>query len=100
MEFKVTGRTLPISEATKARNPEIFRPHTSPGVHSEKPQPNRRREGEDRGVEAAKESTVIRVTYIVRRPRLLDSHDNQRAALKPISDFITTGLGIKSDDSH
>jgi hypothetical protein len=97
--IKVTGRILPISEATKRRNPELW--SSGPVVarlRAEKPQSDQRSEGQDRELEQGKESFSYRITISVFRKRLLDNHDNARSALKPIVDLITTTLGFASDD--
>jgi hypothetical protein len=97
--IKVTGRILPISEATKRRNPELW--NSGPVVarlRSEKPQSDQRSESQDRKLEQGKESFSYRITISVFRKRLLDNHDNARSALKPIVDLITTTLGFASDD--
>lgn len=91
---------LPLSPATIARNPHLFRPDPSAKLRTQKPECDNGHQGQDRTTQETEGATVVRVTIIVRRPRLLDSHDNQRSATKPLVDFITRGLGLKSDDTH
>lgn len=98
-QLKVTGRILPISEATKRRNPEIYgRAKPVAGLRPEKPEPDQRSQGQNRELEQGKESPHYRISFTVYRKRLLDSHDNARSALKALVDAITASLGFRSDD--
>lgn len=97
----VTGRVLPISEATKRRNPQIYS-NSQPvaeRVRAKKPEPDQRGESQDRGVETGRDSVRFRVTFTVHRRRLLDSGDNDRSACKRLRDLVTALLGFTSDET-
>lgn|GEM_PF-5167267 len=82
------------SESFRAKNPHLF---PLAGVRTPKPKSNERGEGEDRRVEASASSVRRCVVLTTYRPRLLDSHDNARQALKPIVDALVEKLGFSND---
>ena len=57
----------------------------------------RRGEGEDRSVDQGAKGASFCVVLTVFRRRLLDSHDNERMACKPLADHITRMLGLNDD---
>jgi len=67
------------------------------GLRAAVAKPRQRREGENRGVESGGAGMAYRVTLIQCRRRLLDSHDNARAACKKTVDLICEWLGFTSD---
>jgi hypothetical protein len=86
------------SEAYRKRNPHIFgsnRPVDSMGAKV--PQQDKRGEGQNSKLESGSECRGFRIKLIQLRRRLLDAHDNQRAACKPVVDRITERLGFKDD---
>lgn len=97
-EITVTGRKLRISEATKKRNPSLFRADTHAGVCASESKPDGRGEGEDCGVVENETSLRYCVEIIVCRPRLLDDGDNDRSSLKPLRDRIAGFLRFYDDD--
>lgn len=86
------------SETFKKINPAIFGSNPPARLHPDKPESNGRGKGEDCGVVEVQKSVSYRVTFIVRRPRLLDNGDNDRASLKPLRDRVSSLLGFRSDD--
>ncbi len=99
-ETDTAGIVFINGEAFAPNHPKAkeFLSRNSPSkLHSEKPQSVERSKGEDRGLEAPAPSICYRVTFIVRRPRLLDDGDNDRFALKCGRDFITSMVGLTSD---
>lgn len=96
--LKVTGIILQISEATKKRNPAIFRANSHAGACAKKPESDGRGEGEDRGVAEIQKSIRYSIEIIMLRPRLLDDGDNDRSSVKPLRDRIAGFLRFYSDD--
>lgn len=66
-------------------------------VGGQKSEPVRRGKGEDRGVEKVRTRLAYRITIVSMRRRLVDEHDNLRAAYKPLVDRITTALRFFTD---
>lgn len=61
------------------------------------PEPDQRSQSEDSPLAQGQGRTTWRVLFIVSRRRLLDTHDNERMALKPLADHVTRMIGLKSD---
>lgn len=85
------------TEAFWRRNGHLLRADSSTGVRAKKSQRNERGQGEDCGVGADPQSVHYCATIIVRRPRLLDAGDNDRASLKAVRDRIAAALGLPDD---
>lgn len=83
------------SEDYKRRNPHLF---GLGAVVSGQPEPCERSESQDRRMEASPSSVAYRITLVTCRRRLLDSHDNARAALKPLVDAIAESIGLADAD--
>lgn len=69
-----------------------------PAVGAQKPEPVRRGQSEDRGVEEVPTCLGYRITIVSLCRRLVDAHDNLRFSYKPAADRIAAYLGFKSDD--
>lgn len=67
-------------------------------LHTQKPESDRRGEGEDSALAQGAALPRYRITFTVYRKRLLDRFDNERAALKPLCDAITILLGFSNDE--
>lgn len=91
-EITVTGRKLPISEATKRRNPNLFNPR---GLEAGQPESTpaqalvRSHSKQKRG----KTGVGVCVSLTAIRRRLLDD-DNNVGSFKPLRDAIAETLGI------
>ena len=94
----VTGRVLPISEATKARNPELY---GLGAVGAEKPKPAPRRalvQNIPRRPESQGRLACL-VTIVAYRNVLLD-RDNSAAGYKPLQDSIAASLCVDDGASN
>jgi hypothetical protein len=78
-------------------HPELLRPNPPAGIRPNQSERDERRKGEAGALEESKTSVRYRVTFIVRRPRLLDTGDNDRSAIKPLRDRVTEALGLPDD---
>lgn len=95
-EIKVTGRILPISEATKARNPDLFAVGPVESAKRKQNPPT------TLVCDFPPEQTgALRISVCITgyRRRLLDD-DNFAAGAKPLRDAIARELGIDDGDSR
>jgi hypothetical protein len=68
------------------------------GLGSAKPEPDRRREGQNKRVEGGTAGFRYVIGIVAHRKRKMDGHDNLRSAHKALVDRITERLGFTSDD--
>lgn len=74
------------------------RPRAVGAVEAKKPEPDQRREAQDRELGSVQEGVAYRISLIVFSRKKMDAHDNLRSAAKPIVDRITEDLGFGSDN--
>lgn len=90
---------LPISDATKRRNPHLF---GMGAVVSDSPK-RAPLQALVKGVQkpAGSEAGVqVRITLVAYRRRLLDDHDAVAYACKPLADEIAERLGVDDNDKR
>lgn len=85
------------NETFKRLNPEFYGKSVAERIRTSIPEPNLRRESQDRGVEASEECVRFRIVFTTYRKRLLDEGDNANSALKAIRDRVVTELDLPDD---
>lgn len=97
-EFIVTGRKLPISEATRRLNPELFGPGAAVGrleaskSKQAKPQALDGAGAQQQGSQGGVGEDRYRVALTLYVKKEMDSQDNVQAACKPLCDAIAQSL--------
>ena len=101
-EFKVSGRILPVSEATKRRNPEIY--GRAPVAGLEDPKPEQRKVpalASHARKQTGRNSGLVQfvVTIVSHRKRLCDD-DNISGGAKALRDAVAATIGIDDGDKR
>ena len=91
----MTGLPENPSESFKARNPHLYPVRT---VQAKVAQSDHGGEGQNPELEKGEARVAYRVSLVVLRRRLMDSHDNLPFSLKPIADAIAESLGRDDKD--
>lgn len=100
--LKVTGRTLPLSKATLARNPQLFSGGGALGPMApaeRKHNPASALVGQRPDQQSGAGGLAVRVDLVGCRARKLDD-DNFTAGCKPLRDAIANTLGLDDGDTR